>query len=192
VHERPLVRTVTIEGAENVKTEEVEQALRVRRTPSSIPDRLREGVEAAKKLYGEKGYPRRGHHLYATTPVGENEVDVAYTVKEGDLVRIGDIEFEGNEAFSGRELRGIMQTKEEWIFSFVTGAGNLNKDVLKADIERLHRLVLRPRLRHGEDRRARVERAEGELKVVIKVNEGEAFTVGKVGSTARTCRRRTT
>jgi outer membrane protein insertion porin family len=179
VHERPLVRAVTIEGAENVKTEEVEQALRIRAHTILIPDRLRQGVEAAKKLYGEKGY-LDAEITYTTSPVGENEVDIAYTVKEGELVRIGDIEFEGNEAFSGRELRGIMQTKEEWILSFVTGAGNLNKDVLKADIERLTAWYYDHGYVTVKIDEPRVDRDEGALKVVIKITEGEQFTVGKV------------
>src|SRR4029079_12661638 len=116
--------------------EEVEQALRVRPHTILDPARARQGIEAAKKLYGEKGYLDVTID-YTTEPVGENEVDVKYVIKEGGLVRIDEIHFEGNEAFSDRELNGIMQTKEKWILSFVTGAGNLNKDVLKADVERL-------------------------------------------------------
>jgi outer membrane protein insertion porin family len=179
VHERPLVRGVTIDGAENVKKEEVEQALRVRPHTILDPEKARQGIEAAKKLYGEKGY-LDVDIAYTTAPVGENEVDVTYTIKEGELVRIHDIEFEGNEAFSSRTLNGIMQTKEEWILSFVTGAGNLNKDVLKADVERLtawyydHGYVTV----HVEE--PRVERSDDGLKVVIKIEEGEEFKVGKV------------
>src|SRR6266404_5758727 len=135
VHERPLVRAITIDGTDAVKKEEVEQALRVRPHTILDPERARQGIEAARKLYGEKGY-LDATVTYATTPVGESEVDVAYTVKEGDLVRIDEIDLEGNDAFSDRTLNGIMQTKEKWILSFVTGAGNLNKDVLKADVER--------------------------------------------------------
>jgi outer membrane protein insertion porin family len=179
VHERPLVRGVTIEGAENVKKEEVEQALRVRPHTIVDPEKARQGIEAAKKLYGEKGY-LDVDIAYTTTPVGENEVDVTYTIKEGGLVRINEIDFEGNEAFSDRTLNGILQTKEAWIFSFITGAGNLNKDVLKADVERLtawyydHGYVTV----HVEE--PKVERSDDGLKVVIKIEEGEEFKVGKV------------
>ncbi len=179
VHERPLVRGVTIEGTENVKKEEVEQALRVRPHTILDPEKARQGIEAAKKLYSEKGY-LDADIAYTTAPVGENEVDVTYTIKEGALVRIKDIDFEGNEAFSDRTLNGIMQTKEAWLFSFITGAGNLNKDVLKADVERLtawyydHGYVTV----HVDE--PRVERTDDGLKVVIKIEEGEQFKVGKV------------
>jgi outer membrane protein insertion porin family len=179
VHERPLVRGVTIDGTEEVKKEEVEQALRVRPHTILDPERARQGIEAARKLYGEKGY-LDASIAYTTTPVGENEVDVTYTVTEGSLVRIDEIDFTGNEAFSDGELNGIMQTKEEWILSFVTGAGNLNKDVLKADVERLtawyydHGYVTV----HIEE--PRIERRENGLVVTIAIEEGQQFTVGKV------------
>ena len=179
LHERPLVRGVTIEGTDNVKKEEIEQALRVRPHTILDPEKAREGIEAAKKLYADKGY-LDASITYATTPVGENEVDVAYTVVEGDLIRIDDIHFDGNEAFSDRTLNGIMQTKEKWLFSFITGAGNLNKDVLKADVERLtawyydHGYVMV----HIDE--PVVERKEGGLYVKIHIDEGEQFKVGKV------------
>ena len=179
VHERPLVRGVTIEGTEELKKEEIEQALRVRPHTILDPARARQGIEAAKKLYGEKGY-LDAQIEYSTAPVGENEVDVTYKITEGPLVRIDEIEFEGNEAFSDRTLNGIMQTKEEWILSFVTGAGNLNRDVLKADVERLTAWYYDHGYVTVQIAEPRIERREGGLGVTIAITEGEQFTVGKV------------
>jgi outer membrane protein insertion porin family len=179
VHERPLVRAVTIDGTENVKKEEVEQALRIRPHTILDPERARDGIEAAKKLYSEKGY-LDATISYATTPVGESEVDVTYTVTEGALIRIHQIEFEGNEAFSDSTLNGIMQTKEEWIFSFITSAGNLNKDVLKADVERLTAWYYDHGYVTVRIEEPKVERRDEGLVVAIKIKEGEQFKVGKV------------
>src|SRR2546428_2372113 len=36
-------------------------------------------------------------------------------------------------AFSPRKLRGVMQTREKWFLGFITGAGVLNKEVLRTD-----------------------------------------------------------
>ena len=179
VHERPLVRGVTIDGTDAVKKEEVEQALRVRPHTILDPERARQGIEAARKLYGEKGY-LDATIAYTTTPVGENEVDVTYTVTEGPLVRIDEIDFTGNEAFSDGTLNGIMQTKEEWILSFVTGAGNLNKDVLKADVERLTAWYYDHGYVTVRIEEPKIERREDGLVVSIAIEEGQQFTVGKV------------
>src|SRR5262249_60623507 len=76
VKERPLVRTVKVEGAKKVKREEVEGALKVRPHTILDPEKARQGVEAAKKLYVEKSY-LDADITYRPAPGGENEDAVA-------------------------------------------------------------------------------------------------------------------
>ena len=179
VKERPLVRTIKVEGAKKVKREEVESALKVRPHTILDPEKARQGLEAAKKLYVEKSY-LDAEITYRTELVGENEVDVFYTVTEHDPVRVTEVAFEGNRAFSDRKLRGVMQTRKAWLFSFVTGSGVLNRDVLRTDVERLtawyydHGYVT---VRVDEPR---VERRDDGLHVTFKVDEGDQFRVGEV------------
>src|SRR5439155_19403749 len=100
------------------------------------PEKARQGLEGGKKLDVEKGYldPTL---TYTTGPVGENEVAVLYKVEEHEPVKVVEVAFEGNKAFSPRKLRGVMQTREKWLLGFITGAGVLNKEVLRTDVERL-------------------------------------------------------
>src|SRR5262249_17533505 len=102
VQERPLVRSVKVEGTKKVKREEVEGALKVRPHTILDPEKAAQGIEAAKKLYSEKGY-LDAEITYKTEPVGENEVDILYTVDEKEPVHVVDVDFEGNEAFSDRK-----------------------------------------------------------------------------------------
>ncbi len=180
VKERPLVRTVKIEGTDKVKREEVEGALKIRAHTILDPEKARQGLEAAKKLYVEKGY-LDAELTYTTEPVGENEVDVLYKVEEHATVKVVQVDFEGNNAFSDRKLRGVMQTREKWLFGFITGAGVLNKEVLRTDVERLtawyydHGYIT---VRVDEPR---VERRDDGLHVTVKIDEGDQYTVGSVG-----------
>jgi outer membrane protein insertion porin family len=179
VKERPLVRNVKIEGTDKVKREEVEGALKVRAHTILDPEKARQGVEATKKLYVEKGY-LDATITYRTEMVGENEVDVHYTVEEAGPVRVVEVAFEGNEAFSDRKLGGLLQTRERWLFSFITGSGVLNKEVVRTDVERLtawyydHGYVT---VRVDEPR---IDREEDGLHVVFKIDEGDQFRVGEV------------
>src|SRR5438094_897163 len=136
VKERPLVRAVKVDGTKKLKREEVEAALKVRPHTILDPEKARQGIEAAKKLYVDKGY-LDAEIAYRTAAVGENEVDLFYTVKEEGPVRVTEVAFEGNRACSARKLRRVMQTREKWFLSVITGAGILNKDVLRTDMERL-------------------------------------------------------
>ena len=179
VKERSLVRKVTIEGTDEVKEEEVAGALRVRPHTILDPRKLREGVDAAKALYSKEGY-LDAKIDYTISPVGENEVDVSYRIDENDPIRIEDIEFEGNESFSDRKLRGIMQTKESWILSTFTGAGNLNRDVLQTDVERLTAFYYDNGYVTVRIDEPQIERRDDELVVTIRIEEGDQFDVGTV------------
>jgi len=179
VKERPLVRAVKVEGTDEIEKEEVEGALKIRPRTILDPEKARQGIEAAKKLYVDKGY-LDATITYTTTVVGENEIDVLYKVDEKGTIKIEEIAFEGNEAFSSRTLRGVMQTREGWIFGFLTGAGVLSRDVLRTDVERLtayyydHGYVT---VRVDEPQ---VERKDDGLYITIKIAEGDQFKIGKV------------
>jgi outer membrane protein insertion porin family len=180
VHERPLVRKVTIEGTDKLKREDIEGALRVRPHTIFDPTKAREGVAAARKLYAEKGYLDAKIDL-GTAPTGENEVDVTYAVDEGHPIRVEDIVIEGNHAFSDRKLKGLMQTKTAWILTPITGAGNLNRDVLRTDGERITAFYYDQGYVTVRVDEPQVEREDDGLVVTIKIEEGEQFHVNTVG-----------
>jgi outer membrane protein insertion porin family len=179
VKERPLVRAVKVAGTKKLKRDEVEGALKVRAHTILDPEKARQGLEAAKKLYVEKGY-LDADITYRTEPVGENEVDVFYTVAEHERVQVSKVEFEGNKAFSDRTLRGVMQTRKKWLLGFITGAGVLNKDVLRTDMERLTAFYYDNGYVTVRVDEPRVERRDDGLHVTVKVDEGDQFRVGEV------------
>jgi outer membrane protein insertion porin family len=73
-----------------------------------------------------------------------------------------------------------MQTKQKWFLSWLTGAGNLDNEVLKTDIERLTAFYYD----HGYiDVRVDepvVQRTSKGLEVTIKLDEGTQYKVGTV------------
>ncbi len=179
VKERPLVRSIKVEGTKKIRREEVEGALKVRPHTILDPEKARQGIEAARKLYIEKGYLDVDISSH-TEPVGDSEVDVLYAVKENQPVRVTAVVFEGNKAFSARTLRGVMQTRKAWLFSFITGAGVLNKDVLRTDTERLTAFYYDHGYVTVRIDEPRIERRDDGLHVTVKIDEGEQFRVGAV------------
>jgi outer membrane protein insertion porin family len=174
-----LVAAVKVEGTDEIEKEEVEGALKIRPRTILDPEKARQGIEAAKKLYVDKGY-LDATITYTTTVVGENEVDVLYKVDEKGTIKIEEIGFEGNEAFSSRTLRGVMQTREGWIFGFLTGAGVLSRDVLRTDVERLTAYYYDHGYVTVKVDEPIVERKDDGLYITIKIAEGDQFKIGKV------------
>lgn len=179
VVERPLIRELKIEGNKKLSREDLEGALKVRPKTILEPEKVRRGIEEAKKLYEKKGY-LDARIDYTTKPVGENEVDLTYNVKEGKPIRIQKIVFEGVRAFSKRQLKAVMQTKEKWFLSFLTGAGNLDNEVLKTDVERLTAFYYDHGYIDVRIDEPVVERVESGLQVTIKIDEADQYRVGAV------------
>jgi outer membrane protein insertion porin family len=179
VVERPLIRTIRIEGADHVKAEELEAALRVSKHTILDAVKVREGLAAGKKLYEEEGY------LDAvieerTVDLGGNEVELVYKIDEKKRVLIRKIEFEGNTAFSDRKLRGVMATKKKGLLSRFTGSGILKRDVLEIDRERLTAVYYEDGYISVRVDEPVVERRGEGLFVTIKVDEGDQYRIGRV------------
>jgi outer membrane protein insertion porin family len=185
VRERPFIRQVHIEGNKKIDKEELEGMLRIRPTTILDPEKARQGIQEAKNAYEKKGY-LDADIRYETTPVGENEVDVTFIVDEREPIRIEHIEFEGNTEFSDGDLKKIMQTGERNILSPITGAGNLDREVLKTDTERLTAWYYENGFIDVRIDEPKVERKEDGLTVTIKVDEGEQYHFGTITTAGET------
>jgi outer membrane protein insertion porin family len=185
VQERPFVRAVRIEGNNKIETEELEGMLRIRPNTILDPEKARQGIAEARSAYEKKGY-LDATVRYEARPVGENEVDVTFVVDERDPIRIREITFEGNREFDDGQLERVMTTKEEWILSFFTGAGNLDREVLKTDTERITAFYYENGFIDVRVDEPRIEREEDGLVVTIKVDEGEQYKFGQVTMSGET------
>jgi outer membrane protein insertion porin family len=185
VQERPFVRVVRVEGNKKIDKEELEGMLRIRPNTILDPEKARRGIEEATNAYEKKGY-LDADIRYETTPVGENEVDVTFVVDERAPIRIRDIEFEGNKEFSDRQLSAIMATKERWILSFVTGAGNLDREVLNTDSERITAYYYENGFIDVRVDEPKIERDEDGLVVTFKIDEGERYHFGDINVVGET------
>jgi outer membrane protein insertion porin family len=180
VTERPLIADVDIKGNDELDEDELETALAVRPRTIYDPEKVRIGVEAAKRLYEAEGY--LDIRIEARTEPRENgEVELIYDIDQGEEISIGEIVFEGNENFSDRELRSVMSTKEAWFLSFLLGSGKLNRDELKTDVERLTAFYYDNGYVNVKVDNPTVEREGDELKISVKIDEGEPFDFGTVG-----------
>jgi outer membrane protein insertion porin family len=179
VKEKPYVREVKVQGNTEVGKEKIETALGL--VPRSVLDRSKviEGVEKVRKLYSDQGYGN-ARVDYAITLEPNNQAVVVLDIAEGSRLLIKRITFEGNNAFSESELKGLIATREESFLSYFTNRGVLDRDILTNDVAILSNHYLdHGYIDHKIDDPA-VLRARDGIDVVIRVHEGEQYRVGKV------------
>jgi outer membrane protein insertion porin family len=179
VKEKPYVREIRIQGNAQLARDKIETALGV--TPRTILDRGRvgEGVDKVRKLYNEQGYVNAKVD-YALSVEGNNQAVLVVDIVEGTRLLIKRVSFEGNQTFPDGELRGLMATKEEWIFSFITNRGVLDRDILTNDMAILsNHYYDHGYIDHKIDEPIILRDRDG-LEVVIRIDEGQQYRVGRV------------
>jgi outer membrane protein insertion porin family len=180
VYERPLIREVRIEGTKGLSKEDFETALKIHSRTILNPVKIRRGIEETKKAYEKKGF-LDAEITYRTEEAGAGETILTFTVNENEKIGVKDIVFEGNQAFSGDQLRAVMATRKKNFLSRFLNSGMLNNDALKTDVERLTAFYYDHGYINVRIDEPKVERKEDGLYLTMRIDEGEQYQIGEVG-----------
>jgi outer membrane protein insertion porin family len=193
MEERQRIRIVDYEGSHQLTRSKIEDKLRdeklsIKSDAFMDAGQIREVEGAIRRMLAEAGYMDStvGHRL---TPIGSGPklVQLTFSIADGPRYRIRNIEFDGNAAISDRALAHKMKdTKEQWLFSFLTGRGTYKEASYPDDAERLvehyrNNGFLRVRVDNPQLRVLR-DSADGktrEIELHIPISEGPRYRVGE-------------
>jgi outer membrane protein insertion porin family len=181
VEERPFITDVKLEGLKKFKStdEKVQEALKLHPGAILDPELVDETTKGLKKLYQDKGYLDVAVN-FKTVPGPNNSAVGIFSVKEGQVVEIGKIEFHGNKVLSSRQLRGVMQTKTHSLLSYVFDTGILDTKTLQDDRERITALYYQHGYLNAHVSEPVITRHDSKLTITMDVEEGDQYKVGKV------------
>jgi len=182
VQEKPIVREIKVEGAKEITPEKVREAIEIKPNSVFSAKNLQKSIQKVKKLYADEGY-YLAEVSGDTSKLSETELHVIFRIKEGKKVLIQTISFDGNRAFKDKKLKKAMETSEEWIFSWLTGAGTYKEEVLKNDMALLTELYMNNgyvNVKIGEPKVELLPDKSG-LQVTIGISEGEQYRIGTLG-----------
>ena len=182
VQEKAIVREITFEGNKEITTEKLKEALEFKQNSVFSAKDLAKSVAKIKKMYGDEGY----YLADVQTQIKKglpSELSVTVKVIEGDKILIKEIRLDGIKAFSDRKLKGVMETKEKWFMSWLTGAGTYKEEVLKNDSLLLSDFYLNNgyvNVKVGEPV-VKLNETKTALDVYIGITEGEQYRIGAIG-----------
>ncbi len=179
--EKPTINKIEIVGNSNVQVEDIRERFTVKAQTIVNEAILKETVRNVRQLYQEQGYYFARIEAVLKES-GSNTVAVTFLIDEGESVRIGGIDFQGNANVSKRTLLKAMQTSEEGFFSFLTNSGIYSEEELQKDLVRI-RLLYETRgyikAQVGQPI-VREERVRGRIYVTIPITEGDRYRVAKI------------
>jgi outer membrane protein insertion porin family len=141
VSENPTINQIAFEGNSSIKDEVLLQAIQLR-------PRLAYSVSAAEQDAQAiiDAYRQAGRYAAQVNPViirqSDNRVDLVFEVFEGRVTQIQRINFVGNEVFSDRALRRVIESGQANWLSFLFGNVSYDADRLEVDKERLRQFYL--------------------------------------------------
>lgn len=184
VEERPAIAAVDFSGIKEFDKEQLTKALKEiglgegRIYDKALVDRAEQEL---KRQYLSRGL--YGVQVTTTvTPIERNRVNISFSVDEGEVARIKQINFVGNKAFSDKELRELINLRTPGWFTWYTKADQYSKQKLTGDIETLRSFYLNRGYLEMvvESTQVSISPDKKDIYITVNINEGDKFTVSNV------------
>jgi outer membrane protein insertion porin family len=181
----PKFRVLSVHYQGNKKITNARLEKQVKTKPNTALDerQVKEDSEKIRDYYQKTGY----NQVSVTYRVDRDKTTgfgtVVFLIKEGNRVKIADVRFVGNAHVKSKTLRGIMDTRRWWMFSWITGHGRFKDEEFEDDLDKL-----RDYYREGgfldvdiaEDRVLFEYPQPTKLVLVIHINEGRQYHIGTI------------
>ncbi len=179
LQEKALVTEIVVKGNKSVSTSDIEGVLTIKVRQTLNAEKLREDLEKIRALYDSKGY-YDAEVKDVIEKDGEKDVRVVIQVKENDRLYIRKIAFAGNQAYTEKELKKLMSTKEKGLFHFFSDSGLLKREQLKQDVNKITVYYLNNGFLNAQLGEPDISHDKKGIYIKIPVVEGKQFRIGKV------------
>ena len=181
VEEYPVVNQVLFQGNKKRKDADLARVVQLKPRGPFSQAQMEADVEAIKAAYSAIGRDDAEVQTQVMD-LGENRVNVVFTVNEGGRTKIRIVNFVGNNAFGDRRLADVISTKRSNILSFLFRDDIYDENRLRADEETLRRFYYDRGYADFQvvSSSAELDEATNEYTVNFTVDEGERYTFGDV------------
>ncbi len=184
VIERPSISSIKIFGNKEIKTEDLNKALKEvglaegRIFNRSLLDQVEQELHRQYFALGNYGVKIKS----TITDLERNRVDVQLDIEEGEPARIRQIKIVGAYAFKEEDLLGEMQLSMPTSFSFISGSDKYSKQILVGDLEKLRSYYLdRGYINFNIDStQVSISPDKKDVYVTINITEGDQFFVNEI------------
>ncbi|NYT69864.1 outer membrane protein assembly factor BamA [Pusillimonas noertemannii] len=184
VKERPTIASVSFNGMREFDAEALNKSLSaVGFGPGRVFDQamLERAEFELKQQYLAKG--KYGVEINPIiTPLPRNRVGISFDIFEGELAKISEINFVGNEDFSSGTLRDELELTTSGFMTWYTGTDKYSREKLEGDVERIRSFYLdRGYLEFSSEQpQVAISPNREDIFVTFTIHEGEPYTLRSV------------
>ncbi len=180
VLEKTRLRAVKFEGLSNLSEKEILKKIDFSKVQAVDDEELNKYAQIIKKMYLEKGY----HHAVVTphTTIEDNQIIATFKIEEHKHSAVRRIRFEGNKHATGKQLRSLLYSREQWIMSFLDSSGTFHPEMLEADrhaIEMFYKNhgYLNAKVVHIQ---VDTDPKTKDFTITYHIDEGDVYTFGDI------------
>lgn len=182
VEELPQLNNITIQGVKSSKAKELQKDAELKKGAMVTDNLIVTTTNYFKKKYQEKGFLKTKVTLDTKPDTSSvNTVNMLVHIDKGEKVKIKNITFEGNEAFSAKKLRKAMKnTKKKMLGRFWKGSKYIDAD-FKEDLENI--ITVYSEKGHRDARiidHSLTWNDDNTLNLNLKVEEGKKYIFGDI------------
>jgi outer membrane protein insertion porin family len=178
VVEKGLITDIQIIGNKLVDKDDITSVMTVKTRQTLNQGKIKEDLAKIKAVYDSKGY-----YNAEISDIVENEgkdFRIIINIKENERLYVCSIKFEGNEAYTAKELKNMMTTNEYGFLHFFTDSGILKRDQLKQDISKLNAYYFNTGFINAQVGEPEITHDKQGIYIKIPITEGKCFKFGKV------------
>jgi len=177
------VLAIRYEGNKKVKGTRLEKEIKTKPNTALDERLVKEDSEKIREYYQKSGY----NQISVTYTIERDRATgfgtIIFKIKEGNKVKISDVRFVGNTNVKARALKGEMETKKWWMFSWLTGSGRFKDDQFDDDLDKLRDYYRE----HGyldveisQDNVIFAYPTPEKLVLTINITEGRQYRIGEI------------
>ncbi len=184
VEERPTIALITFDGNRAIKTEDLEDGLAEAGFSEGEvfnQGKLDKVIQELRRQYYSNG--KYGAQVdYEISPVGEDAIEIAFLIVEGEAAKIKQIKIVGNTVYSDEELLNVFKLKTGNWLSWFRKDDQYSKQKLSGDLETLRSWYQD----YGylnfsiDSTQVSVSPDKESVYVTINITEGDSFVIDKV------------
>ncbi len=138
VEEKKLLADIKIKGNKRIERKQLNEKLNLDKITAIDEETLRQIAVGIQKMYKEENR----HFTQVDTEMIPDEknpdkTSAVITIDEGKASTVFRVDFKGNKNIPSRKLRDKIFTRENWLLSFMDGAGSFNEEHLEMDKHRI-------------------------------------------------------
>jgi outer membrane protein insertion porin family len=181
----PKFRVLAVQyvGAVKIKAQRLQKEVKTRPNTALDERQVKEDEEKIHEFYQKEGYNQATVTYKIDRDRATGLGTVTFQIREGNRVKIADVRFAGNDHVKSKTLRGQMDTKRWWIFSWLTGSGRFNDNTFDDDLGKLRDFYREQGYLDvdiSEDKVVFQYPKSDKLVLVINVSEGRLYHVGQI------------